>query len=253
MGGRGASSETSKIKNFSNMKDIFGKQNHDNFIKKLKSIEDSPMKSLIEKLGNQLQFEKGEGNFVKGKIIQLTDSSFKEAKDRNAMQTVFHEIGHGIDNLGVRSLGIDLKSVSSDPYYGLKKAINKDLLSKFNDDLKSINGKDYQKLKSLKKMSIFDQGAIVRKYKKLSESNPKAYSSLSDMMESTGAFIHHPLGSGHGLKYWKNSGKQETEFVAHMSESMVNKDARKMMNEIFPNASKAYERMLNDILKSLKK
>lgn len=52
---------------------------------------------------------------------------------------------------------------------------------------------------------------------------------------------------------WKKSGNQEAEFFAHMSESMVNKDARKMMHEIFPNASKAYERMVNDVLKSLKK
>jgi len=136
--------------------------------------------------------------------------------------------------------------------YKLKKDINNDLLKLFNNDLRSINGNDYQKLKNLKKMSIFDQGAIVRKYKKLAEENPFMYSSLSDMMESTGAFIDRPLGSGHGLKYWKTSGNQEAEFFAHMAETLVNEDARKMMYELFPTAAKKWEKMLNDILKSIK-
>lgn len=234
------------------MKEIFGSKNYNNFLNSLDSIEDSPMKSLIEKLGNQLQFEKGEKNLTKGKIVQLTDTSFKESKERNAMQVVFHEISHGIDNLGVRILGSDFTRVSAIPEYGLKKDINKDLLNLFNNDLAEIKGDDYQKLKNLKKMDIFDQGAIVRKYKKLAEENPKMYSSLSDMMESTGAFIHHPLGSGHGLKYWKPYGTQEAEFFAHMGEALVNKDSRKMMYELFPTASKKWEKMLNDILKSIK-
>ncbi|EKI8122953.1 head protein, partial [Enterococcus faecalis] len=102
------------------------------------------------------------------------------------------------------------------------------------------------------KLSVFDQSAIVRKYKKLSEISPKAYSALSDMMESTGGFIDHPLGFGHGTKYWKAYGMQETEFFAHMTETVVNKEAKKMMYEVFPTASKIWENMLDDILKAVK-
>ena len=77
------------------------------------------------------------------------------------------------------------------------------------------------------------------------------YSALSDMMESTGAFVDHPLGFGHGLKYWNSSGMQEAEFFAHMSEIAANKEARKMMYDIFPTAAKKWEKMLEDILKKL--
>ena len=111
---------------------------------------------------------------------------------------------------------------------------------------------DKKWIKNLKKMDIFDQGVIVRKYKKLAEENPKMYSSLSDMMESTGAFIHHPLGSGHGLNYWKPYGIQEAEFFAHMTETVANEDSRKMMYELFPTASKKWEQMLEDILEEVK-
>lgn len=256
MGGRGVSSSYSKSSNntisLSKMKETYGKKNYRIFTQKLNSLENSPMKELIKAFGKEIEFRMGK-EVTNGNVVHLMDKSFKESQNKNATQTVFHEISHAIDNLGVRSLGSDFSRVSEIPEYGLKKAISKDLLTRFNNDLKSINGKEYKNLSSLKKLSIFDQGAIVRKYKKLSESNPKAYSSLSDMMESTGAFIDHPLGHGHGLKYWKKSGNQEAEFFAHMSESMVNKDARKMMHKIFPNASKAYERMVKDILKSLKK
>ncbi len=232
------------------MKEIFGSKNYNNFLNSLNSIENGPMKDLIERLGNKLEFKEGKESTV-GNIVSLMNKSFDSSQNKMAMQTVFHEISHAIDNLGVKSLGSDFVRVSAIPEYGLKKAINKDLLNLFNNDLAEIKGGDYQKLKNLKKMDIFDQGAIVRKYKKLSEENPKMYSSLSDMMESTGAFIHHPLGSGHGLKYWKPYGTQEAEFFAHMGETLVNKDSRKMMYESFPTASKKWEKMLNDILKSV--
>lgn len=233
------------------MKEIFGSKNYNNFLNSLNSIENRPMKDLIEIFGNQLEFKEGKESTV-GNIVYLMNKSFNSSQNKMAMQSVFHEISHGIDNLGVRSLGSDFSRVSEIPKYGLKKAISKDLLNLFNNDLRLINGNDYQKLKNLKKMSIFDQGAIVRKYKKLAEENPFMYSALSDMMESTGAFIDRPLGNGHGLKYWKTSGNQEAEFFAHMAETLVNKDARKMMYELFPTAVKKWEKMLNDILKSIK-
>ena len=72
------------------------------------------------------------------------------------------------------------------------------------------------------------------------------------MMESTGGFIDRPLGFGHGTKYWKAYGMQETEFFAHMTETVVNKEAKKMMYEVFPTASKIWENMLDDILKAVK-
>lgn len=235
----------------SNMKDMVGSKNYSAFLKKFNSIDNSSFKKLLQKMSPQIEFGVGKESTVDN-VVYLTNKAFNSSHNKVAMQSVFHEMSHAMDNLGVGTLGSDFDRVSQMPEYKLKKDINDDLLNLFNSDLQSINGSDYQKLKSLKKMSIFDQGAIVRKYKKLAEENPLMYSALSDMMESTGAFTDHPLGNGHGFKYWKTSGNQEAEFFAHMAETVVNKDARKMMYELFPTAARKWEKMLNDILDSMK-
>ncbi|EPH98176.1 phage protein F-like protein [Enterococcus faecalis 13-SD-W-01] len=233
-----------------NMREKVGDENYEAFIESLESIENPKIKALLEKFGNQLDFnDLSDGkDFVRGNMVQLSQEAFEGAAYKNPLQVVFHELGHAIDNLGIEAFGSEYDRVSEMPKYKLKNDINNDLLNLFNGDLSAIKGADYQKLKNLKKMDIFDQGAIIRKYKKLAEENPKMYSSLSDMMESTGAFIDHPLDFGHGLKYWKTYGMQEAEFFAHMAETVVNEDSRKMMYELFPSASKKWDKMLEDIL-----
>jgi len=137
------------------------------------------------------------------------------------------------------------------PEYNLKSTINRDLWTFINGDLpmyedlgpkprkkaeKAIWDKETSKIyeKSSTNISKFQQ-----KYKQLAKENPKAYSALSDMMESTGFFFgSYPLGGGHGSSYWKDAGSAETEFFAHMTELVANKDSEKIMREIFPNASK---------------
>lgn len=237
-----------------NMKNAIGNKNYTDFLKSFDSLADSSIKTLLQKMGNQLEFNAlaDNKNFVRGNLVQLSQAAFDGTVNRNPLQIVYHELGHSIDNLGIEAFDSEYDRISEMPKYKLRNDIKNDLLKLFNNDLSEIKGDDYQKLKNLKKMDIFDQGAIVRKYKKLAEENPKMYSSLSDMMESTGAFIHHPLGSGHGLNYWKPYGIQEAEFFAHMTETVANEDSRKMMYELFPTASKKWEQMLEDILEAVK-
>lgn len=235
-----------------NMKTSIGNKNYAEFSKSFNSLEDGPAKALLQKLGKKMEFTAlSENNVVTGNTVQLSKSAFTGSSTKAPLQTVYHELGHAADNLAVKSFDTWYDRISEMPEYKLKNDIKKDMLNLVNSDLASINGDDFKKVKNLKKIDIFDQGAIIRKYKKLAEDNPKMYSTLSDMMESTGGFVDHPLGSGHGLKYWKTSGKQEAEFFAHMTESLVNDDARKMLYELFPTASAKWEQMLNDVLRTV--
>ncbi|EOJ75533.1 minor head protein [Enterococcus faecalis] len=236
-----------------NMADAFGKDNYNDFLNTFNSLENSKFKEALEKLGNQLEFFNINDvrAYALENKIQISKESLTGNRYAEPMEIVFHEMGHAIDSLGAKVLDSDFDKMSEMPTYQLKKAIQKDLLKTFNNVLKEANGDSYQQVKNLKKLSIFDQSSIVKKYKKLSEKSPKVYSALSDMMESTGGFIDYPLGFGHGSKYWKKFGKQETEFFAHMSETIINEEARKMMYETFPTASKMWENMLDDILKAV--
>lgn len=235
-----------------NMSSVFGESKYKDFLKQVESIPDERFKKILAKMEDKIEFNKTDKeSFVDGSKVFLDEEAFAGSKNKKTMQVVIHELGHAIDNFGVNSLDTDFDRVSQIPQYRLKALIQKDLLNTFNNDLKLINGDAYEKVKSLKKMSIFDESAIVRKYKRLSEENPTTYSSLSDIMESTGVFVEYPLGHGHGLKYWKTYGNQEAEFFAHMTETLVNEDARKMMYEIFPEASKKWNSMIDDILKEL--
>ncbi|WP_373749972.1 minor capsid protein [Jeotgalibaca porci] len=235
-----------------NMSSVFGESKYKDFLKQVESIPDERFKKILAKMEDEIEFNKTDKeSFVDGSKVFLDEEAFVGSKNKKTMQVVIHELGHAIDNFGVNSLDTDFDRVSQIPQYRLKALIQKDLLNTFNNDLKLINGDAYEKVKSLKKMSIFDESAIVRKYKRLSEENPTTYSSLSDIMESTGVFVEYPLGHGHGLKYWKTYGNQEAEFFAHMTETLVNEDARKMMYEIFPEASKKWNSMIDDILKEL--
>ncbi len=46
------------------MKEIFGSKNYNNFLNSLNSIENGPMKDLIERLGNKLEFKEGKESTV---------------------------------------------------------------------------------------------------------------------------------------------------------------------------------------------
>lgn len=236
-----------------NMEKVVGKENYQKFLDSLDLIQDERIKPILNWAGGQLEFEEMNAKSkALGNKIQLSQKAFDGTHNNRPLQKVYHEIGHAIDHLGNDLLDEGFSYLSDSTKYQLKNSIKKDFLNLFNKDLEEIKGDNFEKIKNLKKIDIFDQSSLVRKYKKLAEENPYAYTALSDMMESTGGFIEGPLGSGHGLKYWKTSGKQEAEFFAHMTEVFVNEDLRLAMYELFPNATKAWEKMLDEILKKIK-
>lgn len=236
-----------------NMEKVVGKENYKKFLDSLDLIQDEQIKSVLNWAGGQLEFEKtNQQSKQSGNKIQLSQKAFDGTHNKRPLQTVYHEIGHAIDYLGNELLDEGFSYLSDSTKYQLKNSIKKDFLNLFNKDLEEINGANFKKIKNLKKIDIFDQSALVRKYKKLAEENPYAYTALSDLMESTGGFIEGPLGSGHGLKYWKTSGKQEAEFFAHMTEAFANEDLKLAMYELFPSTTKAWEKMLDEILKKIK-
>lgn len=273
-----------------NMKSKIGEKNYSNFIKHLDSIENGHVLRMINALGKNVEFfdMKNTRAFARGHVVQLSQQSFDGNETKNYMQTVYHELGHAFDSLGLELLtgkkymptGRKVKKTilrkkrevdeliyhaSGIPEYNLKSTINRDLWTFINGDLpmyedlgpkprkkaeKAIWEKESSKIyeKSSTNLSKFQQ-----KYRKLAKENPKAYSALSDMMESTGFFFgSYPLGGGHGSSYWKDAGSAETEFFAHMTELVANKDSEKIMREIFPNASKKWEKIVNDILRKVK-
>ena len=235
------------------MRSSVGDDNYKAFSKSIETIDNPKVKQFIEIVGDDFRFNSitNDRAFVKGDNIQLTHDTFKGTKMKRPLEGVYHELGHAIDKISSKRTDIGLGYISTDIDYKLKSSINKDLLNLANDVLKEANGSNYTKIKNLKKLSIFDQSAIVRKYKKLAEENPMKYGPLSDMMESTGAFIEYPLGSGHGKAYWKKYGKQEKEFFAHMTSSVANPDTKDMLYELFPNAAKAWESMLDDMIERM--
>lgn len=273
-----------------NMKSKIGDKNYSNFIKHLDSIENEHVMRMINALGKNVEFfdMKNTRAFARGHVVQLSQQSFDGKNTKNYMETVYHELGHAFDSLGLELLtgkkimptGRKVKKTilrkkrevdeliyhaSGIPEYNLKSTINRDLWTFINGDLpmyedlgpkprkkaeKAIWDKETSKIyeKSSTNISKFQQ-----KYKQLAKENPKAYSALSDMMESTGFFFgSYPLGGGHGSSYWKDAGSAETEFFAHMTELVANKDSEKIMREIFPNASKQWEKIVNDILRKVK-
>ena len=237
-----------KVFDSTNMESTFGSKKYNNFIDSLRNIKDERMVAILNKFGPDIKFESSATkSFAKGNTVHLLDDSFTD--NNKYMQTVFHEIGHAIDSLGTKVLGTDFNYLSEVPFFRLRTTIEKDLINQFNKDMSEKHGDKYKPIKTFKKMNIFDEGAFVNKYKKLYNENPEIYSALSDMMESTGAFVEAPLGSGHGKKYWKTRGNQEAEFFAHVTEMMTNPEGRQMLNDIFPQSVKKYDEIINELLK----
>lgn len=271
-----------------NMKEKVGKENYDNFITHLSGIDNDRVKEMFNYLGDKLQF-KPIANihpYAQGSIIQLDPKSFDGNLSRNPMKTVYHEAGHAFDSLGIELLtgkngfAIGKKKVkvlrktvevddniyhaSALPKYKLRESFNRDLWRAINgpdlpmfEDLgpkprKKIEKQEWE-AKEYEIYKVHQENArnFQSEYRKKFKENPSAYSALSDIMESTGWF-YGTLGAGHGSSYWKKTGMAETEFFAHATELVSNKEAEKVMREIFPTGIGVWEQLVDDILERVK-
>lgn len=223
------------------------------------------------------------------KKILAYRSSFTGNDYNNPLQVVFHEMGHAVDNFATPDLfGEEIVStskmekikvlgkfkkvegstvfVSSSKEYDFSKFIKNDLNKTIYNDLPTVEslgpkprsrGKAktdyYDKLFALNdKRSAAKERFINNIQKRIKDEKLSGadYAALSDMLESTGDFREYPLNYGHGKRYWNNDINQQTEFVAHMTESVAaSPKSLVLMQEYFPSASKAYFALLEEIAK----
>ena len=84
-----------------NMKAMVGEDNYNNFISDLSQQKDPRVNKLFDKFGSELNFAKISNRtdaYCSGATVHLTQECFDGRKISNPLQTVYHEIGHGIDS-----------------------------------------------------------------------------------------------------------------------------------------------------------
>ena len=282
--------DAEKIMGKTNMKEMVKEHNYNKFVEHLQSIDDERTQKLYVKFGEQLTYNKVGGNkdYARGANVQLTQESFEGNTFSNPLRTVYHENGHAFDHLGLRTLtgktmvptGKKIKkkvlrrSVEVDemvthasglPEYKLKQSIERDLWEYVNGkdlpmfaDLGSKPRKKAEKEAWEKaRAEIYDKSKVnFQKFEKTMLDKygqpSRQLSSISDIYEST-SFTNkdYPFGMGHGKKYYKDAGKAETEFFAHVSETITtDKESYNLIKEIFPNSVKVWEKIVDDILKA---
>lgn len=270
-----------------NMLEMVGETNFEKFTNHLSNLPDERMTKLYETHGSGILYdEMKEGReFANGARVTLSQSSFDGRDNKKPFEIIYHENGHALDRLGVkaitgedsiktgkkkkikvgrRSYEIDeeITLASSLPEYNLKQTIHDDLWRYVNGDLptydslgkvprKKAERELYDKARSdiytknRANMAVFKENML-----KLKEIKPYALDGVSDIVESTGYLGEYPFGSGHGKNYWNTIGMTETEFFAHVSESLAtNTESYDLIQEIFPNAVKTWETIVDDMIK----
>lgn len=272
-----------------NMQAAVGAENYSNFLGNLNGVTDQRVLDLIRVLGHKLEFKdiKEVRAFAQGKSIQLSQKSLDGDRGVNPYQTVYHEIGHALDHLGLealtgkntmptgklikRKLGRrttfieeHITHASSLSEYNIKEALERDFWKYVNGDLPSYSDLGNRPRNADKKKAYDDLRAEIYKtntenlqktrerLSKIVRENPNSISAISDMIESIGSLGDYPLGFGHGKRYWQTTGSTETEFFAHMTEMVANDKSRELMKEIFPTAVSRWEKLVDDILKAVK-
>jgi SPP1 gp7 family putative phage head morphogenesis protein len=273
---------------FTAMEDGVGAKNAAQFTKFLASMNDQQLRKLYAKYGKELKFNKLKNGraHASGITIQLEQASFDGGRISTPMQTVFHEIGHAIDAQSLyqregkmfahtgnvfkkrmHGTTFQIKELyshtSGDPTYKLGSTIRADLWQwATNGEHISPDelGKKPRK-KAEKEAWFVKENSMFRGLKELREKvydmkptarkNMKAYSDASDVIEATGySGDAYPWGAGHGASYWKTYGNQETEFFAeYTSARAANPESLKVIREMFPNACKVCDNIIDDMLK----
>ncbi|GEM_PF-211232 len=277
----------------SNMREQWGEERYKAFADHFDKMGNTPIKELYQKLGNKIQFEnieanKKNANHAINNNVTVSKDSFVESKRRNALNTVYHEIGHALDNLGMEvltgkkslstgtkivkrgSLKVEVESdyvrhSSALPKYNLKETIRRDLWKhvtgedEMMEDLGSKPRKKSEKeVWSQRRSELYEKELASFKnfyseLKELDKQNPKKYTELSDILDAqnfAGYSYSNTLGFGHGSRYWQSVGHTETEFFTeYLATFATNSDGRKLLETIFPNATKTVLQIVDDILK----
>ena len=276
-----------------NMAKNVGEENYNNFINHLSEVENQRIQSLFEIFSEDVSFQKIKNvrAHASKSLVQLSQENFTGGKSNKPFQTVYHEIGHAIDSLGLKKItgnesvatGKIIKRkilrktveveekihrISGLPDYKLKETINRDIWEYVNgkvlptfEDLgekprKKAEKEAYENRRSeifttsRKNFSDFEK-RMIELYGKANET----IGAISDIYESTPySQSSYPFGVGHGKDYYKSAGTAETEFFAHVMESITtNQESYSLISEIFPNAVKVWENIVDDLIKGVKK
>lgn len=259
-----------------NMKKAVGEANYNDFINHVSNISEKQAQ-LYDKYAEKFdyfQIKHGSGSYWSPfyKRLQLNQKDFNGHEFAKKFETVYHEQGHTIDDLayqllrgnpeyikvpGKRKMQV-LRSMSADPKYGLNDAIKGDLWKYVHGDLPmksprkpSFGSKNYDaKMKTYVAYEDTKRQNVRDFKEEMKELDTSVYATISDIMDGTGWFGSYPLGYGHGTTYWKEFGHAEMEFFAELSAAInSNPELHKLMKDMFPNAVKAYDTIIDDILK----
>lgn len=269
-----------------NMREAVGEDNYKAFIDDLGKQTDKRITGAFEKYGDQVEFHKLKdgGAWSAYNSVQLEQASFDGDRGAHALETVYHELGHAIDHLSkgdlkymasVRKVGEKGKMVtvefearvsgaSQAQKYALKDTIRDDIWHYINGDLPtmdSIGKKPRKKAEKEAWLALQDKiltessrnmDNFINSFRDKYIDEKMAVRALSDILE--GAKLDYrlnnsPFWAGHGSDYW-DDGKLETEFMAHVFESLTtNPEALAILKEVLPNSYKTFEQIMDDMLK----
>ena len=146
-------------------------------------------------------------------------------------QTVFHEFGHLIDDVG--GFGTRYTSVESD----LERTIKSDW-ARFRNQTGRNLGVTRNK----------NDATIAMLNDEVMEVGQLPYTNVSDIIEGC-TRTSYPLGIGHGATYHTRDGATAKEFFAEVCDSAIaNEEAYQQMRRIFPNAVDMVENMAREML-----
>lgn len=272
-----------------NIKEALGNKHYKLFTDSISDVTDPRVRKLLSRYGSEVEFNpltKSGRNYVSGKTINLTEQAFISSSDRVGMQTVYHEISHAIDNMsmekalgkGSMPTGRMIKSkigrtvthyqemfyrVSNNPELALGDNIKRDFWYYINKNTSKapidLGAKPRKKAEKAIWETESDKTWAGRKkiieyienMRDTALSKPKKYNDVSDMIEGTGySSRDYPWSFGHGQSYWKDFGNEEAEFFAeYNSAKATNPESAKLIQEMFPNATKIVDDLVDQITK----
>lgn len=275
-----------------NIKEAFGDEYYKQFKSSISNLKDEQLRKLYADYGQDLEFanvSKTANDYAHTSTVHLSNSAFEGDKIHEPMETVYHEIGHAIDSTSMNDVfgkqliptGRQIKQrlagkmytldeqashLSGDPSIDLGKTIKQDLFDYINHgEAKSPMQMGKKPRKKAEKAIWLEENSkswegvekvcqFIRDTKPTALENMKKYSNTSDIIEGTGYDVFdYPWNTGHGSKYWKNYGKEETEFFAEYTSSRAaNPASLALIKEIFPNAAKICDSLIETMVEAKK-
>ncbi|MFX0552969.1 phage minor capsid protein [Lactiplantibacillus plantarum] len=275
-----------------NIKDAFGDEYYSQFKSSISNLKDEQLRKLYANFGQDLEFanvSKAANNYASTSTVHLSNSAFEGDDIHEPMETVYHEIGHAIDSTSMNDVfgkqliptGRQIKQrfagktykldeqashLSGDPAIDLGTTIKQDLFDYINHgEAKSPMQMGKKPRKKAEKAIWLEEDSkswegvqkirqFIRDTKPTALDNMRKYSNVSDMIEATSYDVFdYPWRAGHGSKYWKDYGKEETEFFAEYTSSRAaNPASLALIKEIFPNAAKICDSLIDTMVEAKK-